>query len=58
MSKAVNVTDPTLPARHGGPQAVAPEDEAVTRAQPRPQPGQGSQGVLQEAALTQLKKEN
>ena len=39
------------PAGHGCPEAVAPEDEAVSWAQPRPQPAHGGQGVLQQTGL-------
>ena len=40
-----------LPAGHSCPEAVAPEDEAVSWAHPRPQPADGGQGVLQQTAL-------
>ena len=46
---------PAWPAGHGGPETVAPEDEAVPGAQARPQPDHGGEGVLQEAALTKLR---
>ena len=59
LSWTHNVTpwsqSPVWPAGHGGPEAVAPEDKAVPRAQARPQPDHRGQRVLQEAALRQLR---